>query len=75
MQRTKELYPLRRKVAEACRNGWYMGGRYAANIDGHERVFQADSLGWLAKDENAWLASHEEHHANDRLLVRCIEAC
>jgi hypothetical protein len=75
MTMSTKLSSRQHKVLKACQNGWYMGGRYQASIDGHERVFAADSVSWLADEVDAWLASHEEHHANDHLLVRCVEAC
>ena len=61
-----------RKVYDACRNGWFVGGEYRAMFDGHERRFFADSIGWLYNEVNQWFESHSAHHANAALVVKSL---
>lgn len=61
-----------RKVYDACRNGWFVGGEYRAMFDGHERRFFADSIGWLYKEVNQWFESHSARHANAALVVKSL---
>ena len=69
-----EMSERERKVFDACYNGWFMGGHYTAKFEGHERDFWADSLRILWNQVDRWFASHEEHHADDHLLVKCVAA-
>ena len=61
-----------RKVYDACRNGWFVGGEYRAMFDGHERRFFADSIGWLYKEVNQWFEGHSARHANAALVVKSL---
>lgn len=62
-----------RKVYDACDDGWYMGGRYKAKFDDHERTFHADTK-WLLFDGVAeWFFSHADHHGDSPLLVKCVK--
>lgn len=69
----KDMNGRERKIYDSIYNGWYMGGKYRALLDGHERFFWADSPGILFKDLERWYASHERSHADPRLLVKCVE--
>ena len=62
------------KVFTSVYNGWYMGGKYRAILDGHEKLFWADSLPILFNDVDQWFVRHERRHADDHLLVKCVEA-
>ena len=46
----KNLNDKQRKVYEACRNGWLVGGEYRAKFDNHEKDFFADSPSWLFRE-------------------------
>ena len=70
--KVKNLNDSQRKVYDACRNGWFIGGAYRATIDNHEHHFYADSLSWLFRDVNDWFESHAAHHANSSLLVKSL---
>ena len=61
-----------RKVYDACRNGWFVGGDYRAIIDNHERHFFADSIGWLYQEVNEWFESHSESHGDSALVVKSL---
>lgn len=63
-----------RRIFDACNNGWYMGGKYRALFDNHERMFYADSLDLLFHAVENWYLSHEENHAGAHLLVKCVQA-
>ena len=69
-----EMSERERKVFDACYNGWFMSGRYTAEFEGHNRVFFADSVRILWNQVDKWFAEHEEHHAHDHLLVKCVAA-
>lgn len=73
MLKFKEMNDRQKKVYGSAYNGWYMGGKYRALIDDHEKLFWADSLAILFNDLDAWYASHEEHHGDSRLLVKCVQ--
>lgn len=68
--KVQNMSDIQRKVYEACRNGWFLGGEYRAKFDNHERKFFADSPRWLFHEVGDWLESHAEHHANANLLVK-----
>lgn len=70
MKQIKDMSNLERKVFEACYNGWYLSGEYRAVFFGHERRFEAVTIRQLAREVEAWFASHAEHHGNDILLVK-----
>ena len=70
MKQIKDMNNLERKVFEACYNGWYLSGQYRAVFFGHERCFEADTIRQLAREGEAWFASHAERHGNDILLVK-----
>ena len=55
----KNLNDKQRKVYEACRNGWFVGGEYRAKFDNHEKRFFADSPSWLFREVDDWFASQE----------------
>lgn len=61
-----------RKIRDACRNGWWMSGRYCVKFDEHERVFVADSEQSLIRHVSKWYATHEHNHENAHVLVKCI---
>lgn len=73
MVKLNEMNDRQRKVFDSVYNGWYMGGKYRALIDEHEKTFFADSLGILFNDVEKWYATHEKHHGSSRLLVKCVE--
>lgn len=66
----KDMEPMERKVYEACRNGWFVGGEYSASFGGHRRRFFADSPRWLHREVAQWIQSHAEHHADEHVLIK-----
>ena len=74
MKRIKDMNYLERKVFEACYNGWYLSGEYRAVFFGHEHRFEADTIRQLTKEVESWFSKHQEHHANDILLVKYSRA-
>lgn len=76
MNRTniKALSAHERKVYDACYNGWWLSGRYSASFGNHRRTFEADSKEILFSDVYKWFRKHELNHANDHVLVRCVQA-
>lgn len=73
MTLVKDMNVLQRKVLDACFNGWYMSGEYAAMFDGHRRIFFADSPRLLYKDVEEWFERHAAHHADAPLVVKCTK--
>lgn len=73
MIRYSTLDRRQRRVYDACHDGWYMGGRYTAKFDNHARTFTADSVGSLYREVERWFQTHEEHHGNARMLVKCAQ--
>ena len=65
----KNLNDKQRKVYEACRNGWLVGGEYRAKFDNHESDFFADSPSWLFREVDDWFASHAKNHSDSSILV------
>ena len=65
----KNLNDKQRKVYEACRNGWLVGGEYRAKFDNHDKRFFADSPSWLFREVDAWFASHAKNHGDSSILV------
>ncbi len=63
-----------RKVYTSVYNGWYLGGKYRALLDGREKVFWADSLPILYNEVDRWYARHERSHGHAHLLVKCVNA-
>ena len=59
----KNLNENQRKVYEACRNGWLVGGEYRAKFDNHEKDFFADSPSWLFREVDA------KNHSDSSILV------
>lgn len=74
MTKVRNMDRRQRKVFDACRNGWFMSGEYRALFDGHERRFWADSPNILFKDVDRWFSTHEQHHEDSHLLVKCVRA-
>lgn len=74
MTRIKDLSQSQRRVFDACRNGWFVGGEYRALFAGHERRFWADSPQLLFHDVNHWYSLHANKHAGAPLLVKCVQA-
>ena len=74
MVKRTELTDQQKRVYDACTNGWYMGGKYHASFDHHERTFYADSVNLLFREVEKWFAAHQENHANAHLLVKCMQA-
>lgn len=72
--KVKEMNSGQRRVFDACSNGWFISGVYAAMFDEHRREFCADSKKILFNDVDKWFASHERHHADAHLLVKCVKA-
>lgn len=70
----QEMNVRERKVFDSIYNGWYLSGKYRALLDGHERMFEADSPSILFHAVDKWYASHETNHGDARLLVKCVEA-
>lgn len=75
MKKYKELDNRERDILRACRNGWWLSGRYEATFDDHRKVFEADSIPMLFNDVSAWHGRHIENHADARVLVRCTLPC
>ena len=65
-----KLNDSQRKVYNACRNGWLVGGNYRAIFDNHEREFFADSPTWLFREVHEWFASHAMNHADAGIVVK-----
>ena len=70
----KDMNSDQRRVFDACYNGWFVSGQYAAMFDNHRREFCADSKKILFNDVDKWFTSHEENHADAHLLVKCVKA-
>lgn len=68
-----ELSVRERKVFDACLDGWFMSGEYAAMFDGHRRHFEADSPKSLFRAIDRWFATHEANHGTAHLLVKCVK--
>lgn len=75
MKKFRELDQREREVLRACRDGWWLSGRYEVSFDDHRKVFEADSVPMLFHEVSEWHASHAEHHGDARLLSRCIYPC
>lgn len=74
MVQYREMNSRQRKVYTSVYNGWYLGGKYRALLDGHEKLFWADSLPILYNEVDKWYSRHEEHHGEAHLLVKCVTA-
>lgn len=66
----KNLDDSQRKVYNACRNGWLVGGTYRAIFDNHEHEFFADSPAWLFREVFGWFDSHALHHGDAGIVVK-----
>lgn len=73
MAKYSELKPAQKRIYDACSNGWYMGGKYRALLDGHQHDFFADTKSILAREIEPWYAGHQEHHGQAPLLVKCVQ--
>lgn len=74
MLKLQNMNTRQRKVFDSVYRGWFMGGKYRALVDEHERIFWADSLPILFNDVDKWFEAHEEHHGGSHLLVKCVQA-
>lgn len=74
MTKYNEMTPAQKRIYQACTNGWFMGGRYRALLDGHQRDFCADTARILTREIEPWYAKHMQHHGNSPLLVKCVQA-
>lgn len=74
MVKRNELNVRQKRVYDACNDGWYLGGKYQASFDNHSRTFYADSLSLLFRDVDSWFRSHELHHGDAHILVKCVQA-
>ena len=75
MKDFKDMNANERKVLSACRNGWWLSGRYEARMGGHSRTFHADSIPMLYNQVSRWHERHVEQHPDAHLLVRCECPC
>lgn len=73
MKQYKSMSKSEKKVANACHNGWWLSGTYEVSFGGHRRRFTADSKGILFNQASRWYETHIKHHADDHVLVRCIQ--
>lgn len=69
-----EMTATQKGIYDACHNGWFMGGRYRAHLDGCQHDFFADTAGILAREVEPWYNKHLAHHAGSNLVVKCVQA-
>ncbi|MDD5800595.1 MAG: hypothetical protein PUD09_08165 [Coriobacteriales bacterium] len=74
MTKYNEMNATQRNVYDACCNGWFMGGRYRAHLNGSQHDFFADTAHILAREVEPWYAKHQERHAGGNLVVKCVQA-
>lgn len=70
----RDMDKFEKKVFDAAYDGWNMSGVYKVTFKDHSRKFRADSRRWLARDIKRWYDQHLENHANDRIIVRMLQA-